>query len=87
MAANVNASVSPEPLHPSLSVSLRLSRSLSASVIEIKGFIYIEFGEGFSRGQNLSTFCLNSKAISSNGKSMLCGGEGLLPLCEIMSLN
>lgn len=66
MAANVNASVSPEPLHPSLSVPLRLSLSLSASVIEIKGFIYIEFGERFSGGQNLSTFCSNSKAISSH---------------------
>lgn len=64
MAANVNASVSPEPLHLSLSVSLRLSLSLSASVIEIKGFIYIELGEGSSGGQNLSTFCSNSKAIS-----------------------
>lgn len=49
MAANVNASVSPEPLHPSLSVSLRRPLSLSASVIEIKGFIYIELGEGFSQ--------------------------------------
>lgn len=62
MAANINATVSPESLHPSLSVSLR--PSLSASVIEIESCIYIEFGEGSSVGQNLSKFCSNSKDIS-----------------------
>lgn len=64
MAANVNATASPESLHPSLSVSLRLSLCLSASVIEIKSFIYIVFGEGFPEEQNLSAVCSNSEAIT-----------------------
>lgn len=76
MAANVNATVSPEPLHPSLSVSLRLSPCLSASVIEIESCIYIEFGEGFSGGQIYLNFVqtLRTYHVAShwqNGKSML----------------
>ena len=69
MAANVNASVSPESLHPSPSVSLRLAVCLSASVIENESCIYIEFGERFSGGQNLSTFCANSEDVSRHWPS------------------
>lgn len=94
MAANVNAAVSPESLHPSLSVPLRLSVCLSASVIEIESCIYIEFGERFSGEQNLSTFCANSKDVSrqqplAKWEIHVVEGvlESLLPLWEIMRPN